>query len=112
MTGNFGGVLSCVRMRGTEKGNQYLVDYFPFRIFNVPESEGIRRTRGQWLGGFSHRGEDAVGDGDSFGTRHADKPDGASLGGGYGADGVLRLFLLHKFELIISLLMFRVGDKR
>ena len=46
VAGNFRGILTSVRVRGTEKADQHFVDNFSFGREDMSEGEGIRRTFG------------------------------------------------------------------
>ena len=80
-------VLARVRMGCAEEADQHFVHHFARGREDLAEGQGVG---GPFRQGLARSGcEEAAGDGDGVGARHADDADGSAWGGGDGADGIL-----------------------
>ena len=80
---DFGRVLTCVGVRGTENGDKNFVNGLPFVVGDNTMMKCIRMGIFDWFG--KHFAEDAEG----VRTGDSDDGNGSACGGGDGADGIV-----------------------
>ena len=93
VTGNFGGILACITVGGTEHAHQYIIDGVAILIldFSIMQGIGLGFFQGFAVG----RLEDFVGEGNGVGATESDNSDSTA---GWGCQGADTFFLiLHLF---------------